>query len=234
MEYVQIDVSWDDALLKRRGYPQGVEITTKAWNAFMRSIEAHDSGAGQGRYRVAEWYNAISMDSLFKEMPRPISGKLAYPKAPIWDYMEAFPFRHGMHACVSERFRILLEKLNVSPLEYRLEPISVTGVKGPLYLFFTPQMIPWDDLDVDYEKSVFVDKYRDIVPGVTTQYFYDNTNCRPWNVVARRSPLFKDIFQLDYCIGLFISRRLMQAFQEEKLIGIEEQGKRFRVNLSFV
>ena len=83
MQYYHVDVSWDDKLLKRKGQPQGVEIVSKGWNAYMRA-------------NLPTWapdvYNRLSQGPLFTEMPRPIVGKLTYPKSPIWDYMEAYPF----------------------------------------------------------------------------------------------------------------------------------------------
>lgn len=224
MEYYNVRVSWDEKLLKRKGNPQGVEIVSKGWNAYMRA-------------NLPTWapdvYNRLSQGPLFTEMPRPIVGKLSYPKSPIWDYMEAYPFRAGMHACVSERVKTLFEKLQVSQQEYRLEPISVAGVNEPLYLFFTPQIVAWKDIDVDYESSRFVDFHNETVPNVTEQLFDElrpSGECSPRNVVAKNHPPFKDILQVQYCSYVFISARLLNAFHEEQLIGIDT----FPVDLSFV
>lgn len=215
MDYFDVRVSWDEKLLKRRGHPQGIEILSKEWNTYMRTR----CGKTWDEYFQAE-------STLFDEMPRPILGKLDYPRGPLWDYMDAYPYRDNMLACVSERVKRLLEQLQVAPSEYVLEPVSVKQVEVPLYLLFVRKIVRWKDIDVDYKKSTFVNPIKmEIIPGVTEEILKERRTAgiltSPKNIVARKRPFYLDIICIETCGGVFFSERLVNAFLQEGIVGFE-------------
>lgn len=232
-KYYNIQISWDEKLLKNRAVPQSVKITSKEFDIYMRANEF------QG-----DW-NAYSKRQtwLFDNIPEPIYGKLDY-KGPI-DYMWPYYVRNSMIACVSEKVKTIFERLNVSKEEYILKRVFIKGYEDtPFYLLFVP-LRPANDIifpactivergvagtfDVR-PVSVQINNYDDLCKARDREMI--ETSVR--ELVVKKDYYGMDVFQFQGQMAVFCLERLANAFREENVVGAEiSEGDWFHSALAF-
>lgn len=205
-EYYSVGVSWDEKLLKNRPVPQEVKILTKEFDEYMRE------------YNSDTFMHIKNLDWLYDKIPSGLEGKLRY-KDSTWDYMHAVYFRFGMIAAVSERVKKVLEETDVSKDEYVLKPITIQGCEGPYYLMFISTI---SDSELIYSHSTF-DGYG--VEGIVQFSSYeerikvDDIGVR--NIYLPESYRSRDIIKLQSTPAVYFSKRLFDAFEMNKIKGIE-------------
>lgn len=212
-EYRQIDVSWDEKLLKRRAAPQTVRILNKEFDEYMEM------------YNNSVQMNIENSDWLYDRIPENLEGKLDY-KDLTWDYMKAAYVQFGMIAAVSEKVKNILEELNVSKEEYTLKPIKIKDYDLTYYLMFVPfisdEEILLNNSDVRFKKKPdrklpveTLEQVHEYDKRIDTFVFY-KTMTLPKKFQAR------DIIYVPRAtIRPHFSKRLIDAFEKNKVKGWE-------------
>lgn len=218
-KYYQIRVTWDEKLLKRRGSPQSVSITTKDF--FSKYYP---------RLYDWDWENYFSgRDDFYKRIPSPLTGKLWY-KGPI-DFMEACYIRGGMVACVSEKVKKIFEELGVNKNEYILHPISIQKEDGTFYILFVP-FLSIQELGIDYRYSTFETRDEDVFlfsgDKMLNDYLSNHENTLLATKLVLNPPIKdKDIINAGYIHGgIYFSDRIIKAFDHYNVIGYEVSNPR--------
>jgi hypothetical protein len=217
--YLQIEVSWDEKLLKRRTAPQSVSITTKDF--FTKYYP---------RLYDWDWKTYFSnREGFYKIIPSPLTGKLWY-KGPI-DFMEACYTRQGMIACVSKKVKDIIIGLNGSEREFIFHPIRIFGEDDIFYILFVP-FLSVEELGINYHYSIFGTKNiktdeKTIVSFYDDQtldeYVSDNDNpLLTFNLVLNPAIKNRDVINAGYIHGYtYFSDRIVNAFEENHIVGYE-------------
>lgn len=228
-KFYQIQVSWDEKLLKRRGGPQSVSITTRDF--FSRYYP-----------RLCEWRwkdYFSDRDGFYQRIPVPLTGKLWY-KGPI-DFMDACYNRKGMVACVSNKVKNIFHELKVDSGEFVLHPIEIQNEQDDFYVLFIP-FLSNEELRIDYSRTLF--NYAPW-PDVLERYFSGeqelqeylsdiNNPLRTKRLVIDQSLGNRDIINAGYIHGdIYFSERIIQAFREREVIGYEVEDSPTACPLSF-
>lgn len=215
--YQIIEVSWEEELLRRRTHPQSVKVTTPGFLDFLKKkyYEYYDAG------RYLDYYSDLHM--LLSSFDDPLSGELDY-KGPI-DYMLAYYYRRGMIACVSERFKTILDDKGVDKEEYILKPINIKGLSDCYYLFFVP-MISRHQAHIVYKESEFyIDDIDSPLHKQSISILSDDDYSRFPRIKTRKIVLnsgnkgIRDIYYIDVCNHVFFSERIIEAFESQHIIG---------------
>ena len=204
-KFFSVDVSWDEKILKKRSHPQSVKILTSEFDEYIDKYD-HD------------WDLYFShIEDFFDNMPQLLEGKFDY-KDGTWDYMVAYFRRRGMIAAVSEKVKNILEELHVQKNEYVLKPINIQGYDGPYYLMFVP-FIP--DSELIYPLSDFVNFFTKEIynfENITKMKEHIN-DIYLLNVCLPDKYKERDIILVQWCAGVFFSKRLARAFIENNVKG---------------
>lgn len=209
-QYHTVKVSWDEALLKRRTGPQSIKITTKSFDEYME------------QYTYGNWNNYYrDIDFLYDRIPENLEGTFDY-KDVTWDYMDAYFYRFSMIAAVSEKVKNILEDLNVSKDEYVLKPIKVKGYEGPYYLFFV-KVLP--ESEIIYSKTLFRNNETKELCKFDSdddvrQKIKDGILCAS-EIHLDSKHASRDIISIQYHPADFFSQRLVDAFREHNVKGVE-------------
>ena len=217
-KFFSVDVSWDEKILKKRSHPQSVKILTSEFDEYIDKYD-HD------------WDLYFShIGDLFKNIPTELVGKFDY-KDDTWDYMTVYYRRRGMIAVVSEKVKNILEELHVSETEYVLKSIKIQGYDKSYFLMFVP-FIP--DSEFIYSLSDFESLYKE-------GEFYNYTDRKEmrehlYNIYLRNVclPLSyqeRDIIMVQWCHGVFFSKRLVKAFIDNNVKGFEVTSQ-FKISFS--
>lgn len=210
-EYRQIDVSWDEKLLKRRAAPQTVRILNKEFDEYMEM------------YNNSVQMNIENSDWLYDRIPENLEGKLDY-KDLTWDYMKAAFVRFGMIAAVSEKVKNILEELNVSKDEYVLKPIKIKNFDLTYYLMFVKYLskenILLRDCDIRFSENPAInvpvesfDEVDEYNRNYETRVYYKT-------VAIPQKFQTKDIICVEGAtIYPCFSKRILDAFEQNKVKG---------------
>ena len=229
--FYQIEVSWDEKLLKQRAAPQSVDITTKDFFSKYYPL-----------YCNWDWESYWSdRDGFYSRIPSPLEGKLWY-KGPI-DFMEACYVRAGMIACVSEKVVRIFHDLKVAEEEYRFVPINIKNERGAYYILFVPFQTV-EELKIDFGKSYFNISHS-LQEEKLTQFRgekelddYLELKGKPLlthTLVLDPTLKTRDIINTRYIHGkIYFSDRIVNAFKKKEVIGYEVvQGRRDTPPLMF-
>lgn len=216
-QFHQIDVSYDETLLKNRSEPQSVSITTRD---FFKKYYP----------RLYDWdWDSYFEDKegFYKRIPTPLSGRLWY-KGPV-DFMDACYLRPGMVACVSEKVKEILADLQINNEEYYLHPITISKEDGAFYILFVP-FLSVEELQIDFENTLFNFKPW---PEEQLTRFQNNNELLTYlsqkdnplwtkRLVLNKSLCHKDIINAGFIHGdIYFSNRIIEAFEKEHVIGYQ-------------
>ena len=209
--FYQIEVSWDEKLLKRRSMPQAVKITTPG---FFKDYYP------QLYYWDWTLYFA-DKGGFYRRIPSPLMGKMEYKEA--IDFMESIFLRIGIVACVSKKVKDILLEEKVAPDSYYLIPIELVNGTGEYYVLFIP-FLSLSELQIDYTSTHFIAEGKDIAfhdDHQLSEYLSNRDNpLRPTNLCLDASVKVKDIINAGYIHGnIYFSERIIKAFHDKEVVG---------------
>lgn len=203
--YREIEVSWDEKLLRKRAAPQAVKILTPGF--FTKYYP---------RLYDWDWKEYFeNRDSFYERIPKPLQGKMDYKKP--WDYMGVYFYRPGMDACVSGAVKRLFESLHIDADQYRMIPIELDYAQGEYYVLFYPFTGLFEDSGVIWPQCVFIndrtgEKYRFKGKEDYLLYLHDPTKMvKAKRIVLPSSYRTNDIINLWHSGRCFLSERLVSS-----------------------
>lgn len=147
-----------------------------------------------------------------------LEGQLDYEDF-SWDFMLAYHARPGMVAAVSGKVCKILEDLNVSKDEYTLKPVRILGREDPYYLLLISS-IP--HTEIDFSKSLYKgngETYRKF--SSYSEYMEKEEFAIIKFPVLPKKYEKRDLICIQNCAEYYMSARLIKAFQEAGVKGIE-------------
>lgn len=216
-QYQIIEVSWEKRFLQGRSFPQSVKITTPGFLARLKEefeSEFNTKGVSFGYYdRLPDIVNDFS---------DPLTGEMDY-KCPL-DYMDAYYYRRGMIACVSEKVKTILERNMVTDKDFYLKPIKIKNVEDLFYVLFVP-LISFDDARVDFGRSVFqiadVDDphYHERIRLSSVKEYKDYKYLESKQIYLMKPAIERSVWFHEACSYCFFSQEIANSFVQEKVTG---------------
>lgn len=147
-----------------------------------------------------------------------LEGRLDYEDF-SWDFMLAYYARPGMVAAVSGKVRKILEDLNVLKDEYTLKPVRILGREEQYYLLFLHQ-IP--HTEIDFSKSLYKGNEKTYRKFSSYSEYMEKTDFAIIGFpVLPKKYKKRDLICIQDCAIHYMSARLIKAFQESGVKGIE-------------
>ena len=147
-----------------------------------------------------------------------LEGRLDYEDF-SWDFMRAYYARPGMVAAVSGKVRKILEDLNVLKDEYTLKPVRILGREEQYYLLFLHQ-IP--HTEIDFSKSLYKGNEKTYRKFSSYSEYMEKTDFAIIGFpVLPKKYKKRDLICIQDCAIHYMSARLIKAFQESGVKGIE-------------
>lgn len=147
-----------------------------------------------------------------------LEGRLEYEDF-SWDFMRAYYAHPGMVAAVSGKVRKILEDLNVLKDEYTLKPVRILGREEQYYLLFLHQ-IP--HTEIDFSKSLYKGNEKTYRKFSSYSEYMEKTNFAIIGFpVLPKKYKKRDLICIQDCAIHYMSARLIKAFQESGVKGIE-------------
>lgn len=147
-----------------------------------------------------------------------LEGRLDYEDF-SWDFIRAYYARPGMVAAVSGKVRMILEDLDVPKDEYELKPVRILGREESYYLLFI-HSIP--HTEIDFSKSLYKgngETYRKF--SSYSEYMEKEDFAIIRYPVLPKKYEKRDLICIQECAIHYMSARLIKAFQESGVKGIE-------------
>jgi len=139
--------------------------------------------------------------------------------------MEAYFFRPGISGCISEKVKTIFTKLGVSKNEYYLKPINILGVSQQHYILFFPFKSLFEDADIIWSQSTFENCADKSLISISNRREYcelkhDNVLFTEKTVCLAKKYRKYDVLNFGLsAIQGFLSDRIVQAFEEENVLG---------------
>ncbi len=211
-KYYQIDTSIDEKIIGESELSLSVEIEDKDF--IEQSMEYFD----------IEYYFE-KKDQIYDNFPKSLVGKMYQKNKEPIDFMDTIPMFPPNLFVVSQKFKDIIESLNVGQSEYHFEELKIKGYTNPFYFLFIPMIKSVDC--IDFTRTVYrnSDTGEEKIYGSYESYW----NC-PVEEVLRYNPKTiylsidlsrYDIISIQGASPVFYSERLIKAFEENNVIGYE-------------
>lgn len=159
----------------------------------------------------------------FNKIPNNLIGKIAKRKLKP-DFYNVSPFFFGLDFIVSEKVKLIFEKLEVSNEEFFFREINIKNSSIILYLLLIPTL-DFTQFQLDYSKSEFFNTSS----CITRQFnnFEDLLNMSDYykyhllKGYINHSLINNDIVSLRGISRPYFSERLIQSLLENDVIGLE-------------
>lgn len=142
-EFYQLRCTLDPKIRGRYEMPHTIEITSKELIAYKRAMAPN----------IKMYFENKAI--FFVNMPDNITGRLIKRKDFV-DFMGFMPYIISLVAVVSEKIKIVFEKIGVPDSEYAMKPISIQNALDVFYLLFVPII---RDTEYIYPKCEFVNMF---------------------------------------------------------------------------
>lgn len=202
MKYYKIDFS----LIGRYAMPHTIELTSKEVKKYLKDN------------------SFFSSPTFFDDFPEYVEGKLLKRKNLV-DYMETCPFVSSLNSIISDKFKTILEDLNVNKNEYFLRQIRIKNFEEQhYYLLFIPYV----------KKSEIIFPECEFRNDITEEEKIHFKDCESWSedhskytakkVVLTSKYKNNDIIFVEFS-GLFFSERIVDELFRNNIVGLELETK---------
>lgn len=223
-KYYQIDCSIDRKIIGRSELPLTVEVKDKEFLDYRKRF-----------FYIDDYFENES--GLYGDFPKGIKGKMYQRKKDPVDFMLVMPTSFNPKYIVSGKVKNIFEKIFIDKSEYHLEELTIEGHPERFYFLFLPLLKSLEY--VDYSKTIFYDSTNDNY-AVFGTYHKSQIECNK-NIGYYAKKLYvakelesRDIINLQTSIHPFFSKKIIDAFAEESILGYDiiKSGD-FKIELHF-
>lgn len=208
--YCQIRASIDPKIIGKSEVPLTVEIKNKYFSEQSRKYTLDVNTYFEEQLK------------LYDNFPKNLEGKMYQKNRNPIDVMNVSPFYMSLQFAVSEKVVDIFYNLAVNKAEYHLEKFTVEGSNDNFYFLFIPLLKSEDH--IDFSQSIFIDDVseKEVVFESYVAYKEKSKN----NYYRAKLLSVSGELQRRDLISLqkgkpFYSKRLIDAFQQENIIGYE-------------